>query len=281
MPQLFVRGRFENFRDKPILVSPNVLAYRSDGSRVARIRSVSPRGAQVAAATRGANRGRATVAAPPAAPDGQPVTQSNPFRVQPFEAFAVAPDYSAPEGVVRLLRASSIKEAEARNHQQQKLVHAFHRFPSPRKANGAPVYELQEAMAALAHGDWFYKWTRRKDKSHRRYFWLHPDGWLMWAKAPHVNHLVASSIRIDEIVALEPHDVPDPESGRTFFVLVIWTLTRTAQIGTEKREKFNLWFDTLLRLSQRHRERNRAFYTRHATMQPIKGRPTVKPDPSD
>ena len=292
MPQLFVRGRFDTFRERPILYSPNILPYRHGSQTTAYpVRSASPpaaggtvhRGAKGASfAASGRERiGSAALAAPAAAPDGQPVTMPNPFRVQPFEAFAVSPDYATPEDVKQLLSATTVRECEARNHNQQKLVHAFHRFPSPSRPNGAPVYELNEAVRALQQGDWFYKWTRRKDKSHRRFFWLHPDGWLLWAKAPHVNTLVASKIRIDEIVALEPHDIPDPESGRTFFVLVLWTLSRTAQIGTEKREKFNLWFDTLLRLSQRHRERNRAFYTRHATMQPVKGRPQPKAGPSD
>ena len=55
-------------------------------------------------------------------------------------------------------------------------------------------------------------------------------------------------------------------TSQTVYVMTIWSTTRVTQIGTEYREKFDIWYETLRRLAQKHRTQNHAFASRHATL---------------
>lgn len=286
---LFRKGVFDNFKHAPFLVTPNVKPYlkpsisasrRSLGAAtVDRSRSASPGFGSVGGGSprarnekpRGGtlNLGEVAVTAQ--------ITQPNPFRSQTFEGFCVAPNEAAPREVEAILAAKNAdNRPKAHNNKDEVLAPPFrtiNRTGLPEHAD-APIHEMRDILRTLRHGDWFLKWTRAKDKIHQRYFWLDETGTtLFWAKAPHAAVIFTSNIKVSEISDLQTKTVSDPLSGRTMHILIIWSVSRVAQIGTELREKFDLWFDALRRLTMRHREHNAAFYSRHATMQPV--RPTT------
>ena len=127
------------------------------------------------------------------------------------------------------------------------------------------MFDLMQCVEALKKGDWFLKWTRRKDKVHRRYFWLDVDrSMLFWAKTPEAFTYISPSIKIDEITGIEAQCVVDDASGKTLYLLIISTVQRMVQMGTEQRDKFDVWFDTIQRLSDQVRDFNAKYYQRYA-----------------
>jgi hypothetical protein len=118
-------------------------------------------------------------------------------------------------------------------------------------------------------GAWFIKWTRFQEKVHRRYFRLTPDcSALAWAPTPDASFLLSSSIRLGDVTSVDTNIVMDEQSGSTFYILTLWTINRTLQIGTEISDKFDVWYEALMDLTQEARNRNAAFGTRHGTMLP-------------
>ena len=114
------------------------------------------------------------------------------------------------------------------------------------------------------------KWTRKKDKVHRRYFWLDVGRSMMyWAKAPGTTIYLSSALKIEEIAEIQSQCVVDDVTGKTFYLLIIWSLTRVTQIGTEQRDKFDMWFDTLQKLTESVQQYNAKFFGRYSTM-PVK-----------
>jgi hypothetical protein len=289
---LFVRGRFDDFRRNPTQTLDNIASikpYRSERQLVKRksLRSAS----QTSQGGRGSGGGAASARSLSPATrrrlEELPITEPNPFRGQSFERFVMSPSYGAPVEALQILEHARAQIAPAQNHRREPLAQpGFHqrigdRGPSP-GGRQDPVYPRNEALAALMQGDWFHKWTRRKDKIHRRYFWLGGNGTLFWSKAPHANTLISSSLAVHEIVQIETRSEVDAATGRTLYVMTIWTVSRTCQLGTELHEKFDLWYEALKSFSRQARERNQAYFSRHATMQPVQHDPHYAPvAPSD
>ena len=277
---LFARGRFDSYRSNPTpVVDPRrIKPYRSERQLVKR---KNLNGDPMSEPRKRGSRDRSYSPATRQRLETLPVTESNPFRQQSFNGFVLAPNYAPPLECVEVLDAAArhgSNTAASRNHRSENLAEpAFHgrlaaggREPSPGANGREPVYPASDAIDALMSGTWFYKWARRKDKIHRRYFWLHGNGTLFWAKAPHANLVVSSSLPVTEIVDLEAKSEVDANTGRTFYVMVIWTVNRTVQIGTELHDKFDMWFEALSNLSRGAREHNQAYYSRHSTMRPVK-----------
>jgi hypothetical protein len=279
---LFVKGRFDNFRTRPILVTDNVKPYRAASPSRAVVLAGNNSGAASGAAPtpmrrgdsfsgiyatggRGASPGRGRVLdeLPPS------MSQRNPFREQSYDEFAAAPNYGTPDTVLAVLSRSDPQQLMARNAKQQDLQHPFKRSGAGTTRAEAQLYEQSVAEELLRRGDWFLKWTRKKDKVHQRYCHV-SNRTLHWGKAPDIHMMLTSSVPIAEIVEIDSQCVVDEASGRTYYVMVVWTLMRTLQLGTEVREKFDLWFDTLMRITARTRQHNRAFHSRHATMEPVR-----------
>ena len=206
--------------------------------------------------------------------DAYQVTEPNPFRGQTFEQFCVAPDEDkVPEDIRRVLKearsplvAVNARSSQVWNHKGDQLIPPME-GATVQPMVGAPLFNFQAACGILVTGDWFLKWTRHKDKVHRRFFRVTPDGdVLAWAMTPEAGLAFASVVRIADIASVEPSCVVDEATNQTVYVMTIWSTTRVTQLGTEYREKFDIWYETLRRLSMRQTSNSHAFSSRHATM---------------
>jgi hypothetical protein len=191
------------------------------------------------------------------------VTERNPFRTQDFDEFVQAPQYEVPKEVKSALDYQEAHQLEG------SVAHALHEKSIARTRSVAgpenPVFDIYDCVKALEKGDWFLKWTRNRNKVHRRYFWLDVNrSVLFWANTPDAFSYLSSSMRIEDICSIEAQCVVDDVSGKTLYLMVIVGTTRHVQLGTEIRDKFDVWFDTLQRLSETVRDYNARYYQRYA-----------------
>eukprot|EP00759_Apiculatamorpha_spiralis_P028576 PhF_6_TR31140/c0_g1_i1/m.45603 len=180
-------------------------------------------------------------------------TKKNPFREQSFLQFRVNPDHTpytpqkkVSNALVDVVKRNDVVAAAKKN--------VF---------NQPPVYLLETSIQVLKAGDWFLKWDGRKTKIHKRYFYLDQKAQTLFvSKAQRGSPLLSMAIGLAEIVHLENFillwdeqitDVLDPSQAPRRAVPVycarIWTSDYEMQFGTEIRDKFDLWFDALTRLT--------------------------------
>ena len=265
---LFAKGIFSNFRHNPVLVSPNVRPYRSSSAGPAQVRPTSPlatspnRGAQTspgrggAAGTKSPNRGgspgRSLAKGKLMATFAEPVTARNPFRHQTFEEFSLNPRHGPPSDFVPLsaLADQLVTKRLPTAPVRQSTVGVEHVRPKAAPTAGSrPLFNLAECVQVLSRGDWFLKWTR-KGQVHKRYFWLDASrGCLVWGKHPDSSILLTSSLRLAEVVSMQAQCVVEDETNRTYYKMHIVTQDRFLHVATEKRDKFDVWFDSIQRLS--------------------------------
>lgn len=70
---------------------------------------------------------------------------------------------------------------------------------------------------------------------------------LLWGKSRGAATILSSHVPLMEIlyVSTSQHVEYDDETARVFYMLKIVTVSRELQLGTELKEKLNLWFDAL------------------------------------
>jgi hypothetical protein len=128
-----------------------------------------------------------------------------------------------------------------------------------------PLFDIEQCLLVLQKGDWFMKWTRA-EVVHRRFVWLDVHrGVIAWAKSPASNFFFQSIVKLEDIVDIRSECVVDDASGRTFYKLAVFSRERVLVIGTEIRDKFDVWYDTLSRLCENQAAYNRALSGRHAS----------------
>lgn len=250
--ELFQRGVFDNFRQRPVLVSSNIRPYQRTPS-VTRSESTAQNSRSYAHRTTGGE-----TQAPGAVPLPMPLTQDNPFRTQTFESYLAAPHNNGPP------------------HQSKSAAPPIPMFAAtepalvsesevPRQSVAQePMFDLHESLALLQRGDWFMKWTRRQDRVHRRYFWLDTRrGVVYWSKSPGASVYFSSGLRLEEITSVDSDCIVEDSTNKIFYVLLVTTLERQYQLGTEQREKFDVWFDALHRLTESAREYNVRYHARY------------------
>ena len=182
----------------------------------------------------------------------EPVTTRNPFRQQPFEEFSANPRYGPPADFVPVgalgdqLSSKRLPNAPVR----QSTVAVEHIKPKVLpSASTKPLFNLADCVQVLSRGDWFLKWTR-KGQVHKRYFWLDVQrGCLVWGKHPDSSILLTSSLRLADISSIQAQCVVEDETNRTYYKMHIVTQERFLHIATEKRDKFDVWYDSIQRLS--------------------------------
>ena len=137
----------------------------------------------------------------------------------------------------------------------------------------APLYNFGAALRALESGDWFLKWSRRGEVS-KRYFTVDSfNGRLHWCHHKEsINIFTKSSMRLADVISFKPVaiiDEADTDAGgvggyeggeagnaatRTIYKIEITTRKRFLHIGTEIKDKFDVWYDTLRRvIDEQHR----------------------------
>lgn len=286
---LFRKGTFENFRRNPILVSTNIRPYNNSPvrSRVApsRHEGSSPRsvrrqsqqqweGAEQAAATEGPTQQWDDTASSDTLLQQLAVTPSlnavaaasfarkNPFRNQTFEDFCEAPNNDNVGHPVLPVQQTSGPATQPR----------FAPGREESQPSSPPLFDPQQSLLVLQQGDWFLKWTRI-ESAHRRYVWLDLSrGVISWAKSRDSSFFLQKSVKLEDIMDLQPVCVVDETSARTFYKIVVVSLDRILKIGTELRDKFDVWFDTLQRLCEAQRTYTHTFMGRHAASNALSNR---------
>ncbi|CUE70810.1 Hypothetical protein, putative [Bodo saltans] len=182
-------------------------------------------------------------------------SKPNPFRSQTFEDFCEAPHYDR-----NVANDIVVPQHQRQGERNQKGILAM----SPQSNGAPPLYDPQQSIAVLSQGDWFLKWTRI-ESAHRRYVWLDLNrGVISWAKSRDSSFFLQKSVKLEDIMDLQPLCTVDEESGRSFYQVMIVSTERVLKIGTELRDKFDVWFDTLQRLCEAQRVYTNTFIGRHA-----------------
>eukprot|EP00758_Cryptobia_borreli_P018271 Tbor_TRINITY_DN6650_c0_g1::TRINITY_DN6650_c0_g1_i1::g.3106::m.3106 len=325
---LFAKGKFENFRRNPVLVSTNIRPYRSSSQPIPP--QMGGIGMERSASVRNTNDNdritTSVIDGPPidltinpfnssnsiikTVPIASPISSKNPFRRQTFEEFKSNPEYGPPKDFVSAscLPAVSAPVFEKitstffHDHSPHKLVGPLcihddtpeNTIPSPKRAvvasrGGAkgpvpPLFDMGKCLVALSKGDWFLKWTRN-GKVHKRFFRLEQNNsTLVWSSSPDsvVDIISRSCFHLGDITGIQPQCIVDEESNRTVYKIHITTNERFLHIGTEMRDKFDIWVDTLQRLSAaiQHdmQTRGLTLATRHARYTTPKVRPDREVD---
>jgi hypothetical protein len=182
-------------------------------------------------------------------------SKPNPYRSQTFEDFCEAPHYDR-----NVANDIVVPQHQRQGERNQKGLLAM----SPQSNGAPPLYDPQQSIAVLSQGDWFLKWTRI-ESAHRRYVWLDLNrGVISWAKSRDSSFFLQKSVKLEDIMDLQPLCTVDEESGRSFYQVMIVSTERVLKIGTELRDKFDVWFDTLQRLCEAQRVYTNTFIGRHA-----------------
>eukprot|EP00759_Apiculatamorpha_spiralis_P025354 PhF_6_TR28338/c0_g1_i1/m.42011 len=134
------------------------------------------------------------------------------------------------------------------------------RHPAPLPPN-LQSHQLQKdymtSLGTLCHGDWFIKWTTKRDRKHHRYFWVDKDRFLLlWSKTADASMFLSGNIRLEDIVNIhvdqQMEDTYEDGSGgvRAIYIMNILTRKKNIQIATELRGKFETWYNTLLEFTK-------------------------------
>ena len=244
----FPRGMFDNFKQKPFIVSTNIRPYTKSDTPAKATKNAavvsSPRG--------GTQRGGVAVR-----------TLKNPFRAQSFDEFCQAPIYDPPITVQQL---TSPKQGPPNPATVDSMIQ-----PPVVQIDAAPQFDLQQSLQVLSTGDWWLKWTRSQ-QVHRRYVWLDLSrGVISWANAPNTSFFLQSHVKLEDISEILTQCVVDDSDGRTYYKMVIVTTERVLAIGTELRDKFDVWVDTVQRLCETQKTFTNHLLGRHASMFKVEG----------
>jgi hypothetical protein len=119
--------------------------------------------------------------------------------------------------------------------------------------------DLQSSLTILSEGEWFYKWDHTGEKVKLRWVWMdHSRRALSWSDkqlretpmfGPRIPMEEIQRVMTTQITETDPHGNP-----RIFYVLLIECASRFFQLGTERRDKLDLWYEALTNLVQGTRQ---------------------------
>lgn len=119
--------------------------------------------------------------------------------------------------------------------------------------------DLQSSLTILSEGEWFYKWDHTGEKVKLRWVWLdHSRRSLSWSEkelhetpmfGPRIPMEDLQRVTTTQITETDPHGNP-----RIFYVLLIDCASRLLQLGTERRDKLDLWYEALTNVIQGTRQ---------------------------
>jgi hypothetical protein len=119
--------------------------------------------------------------------------------------------------------------------------------------------DLQSSLTILSEGEWFYKWDHTGEKVKLRWVWMdHSRRALSWSDkqlretpmfGPRIPMEEIQRVMTTQITETDPHGNP-----RIFYVLLIECASRLLQLGTERRDKLDLWYEALTNLVQGTRQ---------------------------
>eukprot|EP01064_Diplonema_japonicum_P018741 TRINITY_DN2742_c1_g1_i1.p1 TRINITY_DN2742_c1_g1~~TRINITY_DN2742_c1_g1_i1.p1 ORF type:complete len:304 (+),score=55.53 TRINITY_DN2742_c1_g1_i1:963-1874(+) len=136
------------------------------------------------------------------------------------------------------------------------------------KSEVSATSSLETGVKELMKGQWFLKW-RKEEHPHRRFIWLDRKRWqLYWSKSNDINHFVSDWIHLQDTIRIETETILQNVPGITHAVrfhvivittlngsicIVITTLNGSICIATSDAEHFQMWRDTLLKLTSKYR----------------------------
>lgn len=185
-------------------------------------------------------------------------TQHNPFRVQTFADFAAHPLFDPPshfkkypEAVGQSSMGVGASHENGRAMLGEYLVHRLvdSTHPMSQRERNEMIDVLNDTLATLQTGDWFFKWTRT-NRVHRRFFWLNMQrGTLMWSRSLRQSLVWNSELKVADVTSIKPDCIRDATTGRSFYRMFIATADRGLCLATELPEKFDCWFKAIQQLT--------------------------------
>lgn len=137
-------------------------------------------------------------------------------------------------------------------------------YPSSGAADAQPVVDppmfarpfskstidIRSCFTILREGDWWFKWDSAGHKVHLRWVWLDTTRrCFSWAHKQTVeNPMFGPRIPIEDMTGVTTSEIQetDPHGNpRRFYVLLIECTTRMLQLGTERRDKLNVWYEAV------------------------------------
>jgi hypothetical protein len=100
----------------------------------------------------------------------------------------------------------------------------------------------------MHRGEWFLKWNTNGSDVKPQYVWLNTTSYMLqWGKAPDSRSLLSSFIKLEEVFNVTTTQITEhhESAARVFHVIILHTPTRVLRLGTERRDKLDLWYDAL------------------------------------
>jgi hypothetical protein len=124
--------------------------------------------------------------------------------------------------------------------------------------------DVQSSLTVLSEGEWWYKWDSAGERVKLRWVWLdHSRRALSWSPkqvsdpplfGPRIPIEEMMRVKTTQIAETDPHGNP-----RIFYILLLECTSRLLQLGSERRDKVDLWYECLSNVM-------------HGTRQAIQGR---------
>ncbi|CAD2215830.1 hypothetical protein AGDE_14948 [Angomonas deanei] len=175
-------------------------------------------------------------------------TQRNPFRVQNFEEFAANPIYAKPPGFHAYADCKMYNFESARATQGEFLLQRLADATNPMSAEEreSTAKFLNSVVDKLQAGEWFFKWSGRKDKVYQRYFWVNLQrGTLMWSFSPDKVSFFNAEVKLLTVTQVVPDCIQDGSTNRTFYRIRVESPEKSVCMSTEIRGKFDVWYRAL------------------------------------
>lgn len=110
--------------------------------------------------------------------------------------------------------------------------------------------DTKSSLTILREGDWWYKWDHTGSKVHLRWVWLDPTRCaLSWTEKKTVDApMFCPRIMLEDIQSVQTTQIVEHDSHgnpRVFYVLLITCTGRLLQLASERREKLDVWYESL------------------------------------
>jgi hypothetical protein len=119
--------------------------------------------------------------------------------------------------------------------------------------------DVSTSVALLRRGDWFFKWSKGGSEVKRQFVWLDTTSYMIqWGSSQKSASVLSNFVKIEEIMHVTTSEIVEHHDtkSRVFHVLFIHTPARTLRLGTEIRQKLDVWYEALNNIIAFYRTQN-------------------------
>jgi hypothetical protein len=120
-------------------------------------------------------------------------------------------------------------------------------------------------------GDWWYKWSNSRKKVNPRFCWINPKTeTFYWGRTPTTNLMMCGDFKLRDVLSVIPDHVMDEgwrvakggkvtcKVDKVFYIMTIKAIDLQYDVilGTEIRDKYDLWYRGIIELTNKYRMYN-------------------------